>query len=503
MLATRYPRLANIGHKAITQYWQLKSHWVDYEFPKGSGAATLSEAVVKQYNRQRPFGPKRRICYAPFNNLHFTLNGNVVLCSFNGDHPVGHIEESTIEEIWFGEKAVEFRKQMASYNLDKCMNCQQVLERGNIPAFPPAKYDLHADDESVYPTQMSFEMSNLCNLECVMCSGEFSSSIQSNREKVPVSKYRYPENFIDQLDAFIPHLKIATFIGGEPTMIKAYYEIWEAIVSRNPNCVIHVQTNATRLPEKFRKLLESGQFDVGVSIDAITPEVYESIRVNANYKEVMQNIEFLCGLHRQGKVYLNFNFCPIATNWRELPGMVQFANQRNVILKILNVDGPNHLALRYRDAAFLSQVYESLSRHQPATSGGINVKRNEQALKSYVQSLPKLIQLAQQRQQSLNILENQSLDELKQLLWKEVSNNALYWHYAVNERQSFFQHCIGFLEKESKDELIFKHVLAQIIHIHQTTNGDKNSGKGIDAIFTDFKSLATGFMVLKLSDNGL
>ena len=68
------------------------------------------------------------------------------------------------------------------------------------------------------------------------------------------------------------------------------------------------------ITSQFLKLLETGQFEIGISIDAITKEVYDKIRVNANYDEVRKNIETFINFQNRGKTYLNFNFCPLISN---------------------------------------------------------------------------------------------------------------------------------------------------------------------------------------------
>jgi MoaA/NifB/PqqE/SkfB family radical SAM enzyme len=77
----------------------------------------------------------------------------------------------------------------------------------------------------VMPKVMEFELSNECNLECVMCNGSFSSSIRKNREKLPPIISPYNDDFVNELDAFIPHLTDAKFLGGEPFMIEIYLKI--------------------------------------------------------------------------------------------------------------------------------------------------------------------------------------------------------------------------------------------------------------------------------------
>ena len=62
-----------------------------------------------------------------------------------------------------------------------------------------------------------------------MCGGKWSSAIRKNREGLPPLKNHYDKDFVKQIREFLPFLREARFIGGEPFLINLYYDIWEAI----------------------------------------------------------------------------------------------------------------------------------------------------------------------------------------------------------------------------------------------------------------------------------
>ena len=112
----------------------------------------------------------------------------------------------------------------------------------------------------------NFELSNICNLECVMCNGDYSSLIRKNREKRDELAIPYDEKFLLQLEEYIPFLEEVKFYGGEPFLIELYYGIWEKIIRLNPAVRISVQTNATVLNRRVNEVLSKTNFHINVSL---------------------------------------------------------------------------------------------------------------------------------------------------------------------------------------------------------------------------------------------
>lgn len=127
-IAKQYPKISNMGYNLLKRYWSLKANFVDYDFPDNALQASIPKELALEYNKNRPYGPKKRICYAPFNNMHFQLNGNVSACCFNNDFIIGNINNNSIKEILEGEKAKEFREKLANFNFEYCKSCEYVMK---------------------------------------------------------------------------------------------------------------------------------------------------------------------------------------------------------------------------------------------------------------------------------------------------------------------------------------------------------------------------------------
>ncbi len=499
-VVNKYPKISQLGYTSLQQYWKLKANFIDYSYPKGSSQANISEQQVKNYNKNRPYGPKKRICYAPFNNLHFLMDGSVSACSFNYDYILGKVKDNTIKEIWEGDRANHFRNMLGNYNFEKCLSCKNVLDANNYSSFPPLKYDIHSSDEAKYPTQMSFEMSNLCNYECIMCYEDFSSLIRKNRAKLPPLKNKYPANFVDQLKEFIPHLSIATFIGGEPLLIKSYFEIWEEIIKTNPNCTIHIQTNASFLPPRFLDLLESGQFEIGVSIDSPEKETFEAIRTNSKFDEVEENIEIFVKYLNRGKVFMNFNCCPMTINWHQIPEMVKYSNKYRIPLKIVNLENPRELALVHRDSAYLDHVYQKLiGKFANFNSNSIIDNKNIKAYHDFCRNIQFFSVEAKKREKYLVNYYSMSYDQILDKLKNTINQNQLFENFSTEEKSKLLFEVENEIIPKFKDQKILIRTIARIIHVFEINEHEEDSpaSKDLEIGLVQFRRLFGEFYLLE------
>lgn len=390
--------------------------------PNGS----LPERRVNAYYRTRKFGPRKKACYAPFNNLYFAIDGKVMACCYNRDVPLGFYPVQSIKDIWTGEEADKLRKRIEAFDLGGgCQLCKQQLLAGDYAAVMASKYDYQAEEGPQYPTRFDFELSNTCNLECVMCSGEFSSSIRKNREgKEPIIS-PYGDDFLMQLDEFIPHLKVANFLGGEPFLIDIYYQIWDKIIAINPNCEIRLQTNATVFNDKVKRLLEKGNFHIGISIDSFDSKVYEAIRVNANYGRVIKNIHHFAEYAQKKNTFLTLSYCPLRSNWNELPAVLNFANQLGAFLSINTVIQPAGSALWSLSSHVLTGIKNELSSFAPAM-GNFFEKNNAMGFKGFIKQLDSWISMAKQREDIMAEVAHLDNDTLLQNFFTKIADTFIH-----------------------------------------------------------------------------
>ncbi len=217
------------------------------------------------------------------------------------------------------------------------------------------QYDSLPEAANGYPSMLDFSIHNTCNLECVMCYGEFSSSIRLNREKLPAIPMVYDAGFVRQLEEFIPHASQFVFAGGEPFLIEIYYDIWEQINRLNPTDV-HIVTNGTILNKRVRKILQNGKYHITHSLESLNAQSYNSIRRNADLDRVMENMEYFQNYCRVRGTEYAINLCPIQQNWREVPEFVKFCNEKEIKLYILTVVFPPGASLMALPAGKLKEI---------------------------------------------------------------------------------------------------------------------------------------------------
>lgn len=198
-----------------------------------------------------------------------------------------------------------------------------------------------------------------------MCRGVLSSSIRQNRDGLPPLPMIYDQQFIDQLTEFIPHLTSTTFSGGESFMIKIYYDIWEKRVTLNPASKINIITNGSVMNSRIKDLLHKGNFIITMSIDAFDKQLYESIRKNAHYETLMQNLQYFADIRATTKTQLTINFCPMPPNMYHIPTFVQKCNELNCNYYFSIVYLPNVHSLQSLPANELEKLVQFLIANEP------------------------------------------------------------------------------------------------------------------------------------------
>ena len=341
-----------------------------------------SDDSIKTYNKNRILGPRKYVCYAPFKSMYFTNNGNVQACCLNTKYVLGNISEQTIQEIWNGNNINLLREALSKNNLSiGCTPCRKRIESHNYYAAEAMKYDVFPL-KNTHPVMLEFELSHACNLNCIMCMSKNGSS----NDMYELNEKIYNDTFLSQLESYIPYLKKAKFIGGEPFYIPFYYKIWERIIKLNPACLILVQTNASILNEKIKTLLNTGKFRISISIDSFRKETYEMIRRNAHFENVMKNLRFFSEHAKKNNYQLSIAVCPMQQNWEELYEIVQKCNDLNAQIYFNTVVEPQDCTLKSVDIVVLSNVVNKLENFTLPTKKNIE-NYNKKHFQSFVNQL--------------------------------------------------------------------------------------------------------------------
>ncbi len=382
----------------------------------------LSPETLRAYNQHRPLGPQKRLCYAPFKSLYFGHHGKVIACCYNRTYILGEYPTMSIREIWEGEKAEQLRDYIKNNDLTLgCLNCETQLLAGNFDAVKSKQYDLNKLNANNYPSVMEFELSNTCNLECEMCSGDFSSLIRAKREKLPPIKDAYDAEFVNQLEEFIPYLEKINFYGGEPFLIEIYYDIWERVKKLNPSLLLSVQTNGTVLNNRVKRIMESTNFHLNISLDSLQKENYERIRKNADFDRVMENISYFYDYCKSRNTFFGISVCAMQQNWQEIPDFITYCNKLQVPVYIHTVFYPAQCAIRTMKPEQLSAMVEYLQQFSFPANTAVE-KKNKTHYQDFVSQVvswtkPKTDAIVTEKRAT-------TFDEAREKIFSHIRQNA-------------------------------------------------------------------------------
>ena len=275
----------------------------------------------------------KTFCMHPFTGLATREDGAVKACCRS--HPVGFIQDDTLESIWNNNTMKRIRKQVLNGERPKeCEPCfaledagvESLRQRHIVGVIPEARITLYPNAVSTMQNDytMPFEiptleikMNNLCNLKCRMCNPMDSTSwndwteVQEHYKKednflvkkiIDLNLIQKPflDSFVDSpnwwesFEKLLPYFRRVEFAGGEPLMDPTHYKILDMLAPYGKDIEIKYATNLTMLGKNNRTVWQYWpkfkSVAVNVSIDGIG-DSYEYIRGNASWAELINNIK--------------------------------------------------------------------------------------------------------------------------------------------------------------------------------------------------------------------
>jgi len=275
----------------------------------------------------------KTFCMHPFTGLATREDGAIQVCCRS--HPIGFIQDNTLEEIWNNRAIRRIRKQvLKGERPPECEPCFKLEDQGveslrqrhitdkipeaRIKLYPNALKKLGADYKMPFeiPT-MELKLNNLCNLKCRMCHPGDSTSwndwseikeyykdtgkviynlvADHNLERKPLlDKFEDNPNWWTSLEKNLPYFRRVEFAGGEPLMDPQHYRILDMLKPYGHQIEIKYATNGTTLGISKGRTVHDywphfRSVAVNVSLDGID-DVYEYIRGNSDWNQVVKNI---------------------------------------------------------------------------------------------------------------------------------------------------------------------------------------------------------------------
>ena len=139
-----------------------------------------------------------------------------------------------------------------------------------------------------YPPNLQIEISSICNLRCVMCYQKDKTFSSKSKGFMGYMDFELFKKIIDEVEGKLEAITFAS--RGEPTLNPELEKFLK--YSEGKFLGLKLNTNATILSEKIINTLLSSDLETLVfSIDAANKDMYEKIRVNANFEKIIKNLE--------------------------------------------------------------------------------------------------------------------------------------------------------------------------------------------------------------------
>jgi MoaA/NifB/PqqE/SkfB family radical SAM enzyme len=295
--------------------------------------------------------------------MYLDPRGEVRACCQNQWQRLGNISEHSLREIWEGEPLRYLREALSVGDFGAgCEFCGSFERQGNPErSFARVYDDWEApDSDPPWPRQLELALSNACNLQCVMCNGELSSSIRIHREHRSALPEVYGEEFFAELDDFLPHLESVVFLGGEPFLARPSLRVMRRLLELglSPRC--SVTTNGTQWNAEIEHIVSSLPMHLSVSVDGSTPSTLESVRVGVDFDTLMGNIVEMRRVVASTGGSMSISFCMMRTTWHELGSVLEWADGLGLEVFVNSVAHPARLSLVHAPVDELRSILDTM-----------------------------------------------------------------------------------------------------------------------------------------------
>ncbi len=353
---------------------------------RATGRSASNSLVVPQ--DEQPLQSFHAACYAAHASMYFDQFGDVRACCQNTEAPMGNVTGSSIREIWDSSATQQLRDALQNDDFSVgCGFCQWQVDQGDESIVFARVFDRHEvrNERPSWPVQMEFSMTNSCNLQCVMCNGDWSSSIRTHREGRPPIPEVYGDAFFEELAEFLPHLRQVNLLGGEPFLGREPLRVLSMLAELEHPPSVAVTTNGTQWSPRIERICDRLPMSFVLSLDGITAETYESIRVGSDFELVMRNLERFEEHAERNGTMVSLAHCLMRPNVHEFSRLLTFAEERGLWIGINEVLFPSELSLFQLPPDELSAVIadleadplaDSLDRLRPVWDGQLDALRH-------------------------------------------------------------------------------------------------------------------------------
>lgn len=213
-------------------------------------------------------------------------------------------------------------KILANINLNKnLISPFKIIDRAKLNL----SYILKSKKSMGFPTFFVVELTNSCNLNCIMCPRN------RQKRKVGFMSFELFKKILSQIKNKAELIDLDFY--GEILLHPEYEKFIR--YAKSLGLKLAISTNCTLLNEKNAlKLIDSGVDQITLSLDASSKKTYEKIRKGANYEKSMRNLERFLQLNNN-KVFTTIQLIYMKENKKEILDFIsQWKNKRINMVRI-------------------------------------------------------------------------------------------------------------------------------------------------------------------------
>ena len=274
-------------------------------------------------------------CNKPFDHNYVHPNGKIRLCCAtlqdlptDNNYNLFDANKHSVEDYWNSNRMKEIRRKMiAGEKIRDCAKCYEQEEKGTESlrsilgmkgfikdTLPDGTYQKTA-------TSMQVQMGNICNLKCKMCSQMYShmhgmetrdigmedpewlhwvkeqgANVNNWTNELGVKQEWYKnDNLKTKMFQHISkNITQLVVIGGEPTLIPEFYELFEYCDQQGTlgDKYVTIVTNLTNTNPRLTKWLPKlRKWAIWASVDGVG-ERTEYIRYPSRWEKILESLEF-------------------------------------------------------------------------------------------------------------------------------------------------------------------------------------------------------------------
>lgn len=265
---------------------------------------------------------EEKYCYSPFYMAEISNTGDVFPCCprYINFYSFGNIYEQTFEDIWYSQKANEFREKILHNDYSLCNRgiCmfnitktkKEIFSGGDNTKYPPVKF-------------LRFAYDITCNVACKTC-----------RDSIIVDQNEKKDLIFKKIESVLNNVEIIQLSTSGDIFSSIYgRNLIQSIIEKHPLIKFYLDTNGILLDQDlYNKLKLSNKIELlNISIPGATKKTYDKIVKNGNYRKLKDNIKFLIKEKDKGNIKeINIIMVIHKLNYKEMPLMAKYAAEHNI-----------------------------------------------------------------------------------------------------------------------------------------------------------------------------